>query len=152
MYRSLDSENVKEIMEKVAHIKACEENLKEYSLEGLSEVYDDFCESEDKDIDKFIKAYNDFIYIKEETQNNYLVMLGFAQTLSEACDISNHFASRNKKSKLEGRWLSVKEIAEYLEKDYYVHIVKYKNKRIEKRIEKTIESIDELREACNSII
>ncbi|HBG5344149.1 TPA: hypothetical protein KQG29_001513 [Clostridioides difficile] len=148
MYRSLNSENAKEIMEKVAYLKACEENLKEYSLDGLSEAYDDFCKYGDKDIDKFIKAYNDFIYIEDENKADYLVILRFAQDLSDACDIRDYFTSRNKDSKLDGRWLSIKEIAEYLKKDYYIYIVKYINKRIEKEIE----SIDELREVCNKII
>lgn len=55
MYRSLNSENAKEIMEKVAYLKACEENLKEYSLDGLSEAYDDFCKYGDKDIINLLK-------------------------------------------------------------------------------------------------
>ncbi|HBF1820613.1 TPA: hypothetical protein KNT04_002592 [Clostridioides difficile] len=148
MYRSLNSENVREIMDKLCYIKKCEKELLEYSLEGLLNAYDDCCKDSDKDIDNFIKAYNDFIYIENENKDDYLVILKFTQDLSDACEIRDYFASRNKYSKLDGRRLSIKEIAEYLKKDYYVYIVKYKNKRIEREIE----SIDELREVCNKII
>ncbi|WP_131042978.1 hypothetical protein [Clostridioides difficile] len=148
MYKSLNIENVKEILEKIYFIKECEKELREYSLDGLLNAFDDYYKDSDKDINNFIKAYNDFIYIENENKTDYLAILRFSQDLSDAYDIRDYFASRDKNSELDGRWLSIKEISEYLKRDYYIYIVKYKNKRIEKEIE----NIDELREVCNKII
>ncbi|HFL3686897.1 TPA: helix-turn-helix domain-containing protein [Clostridioides difficile] len=121
-----------------------DDDLKKYSIKGLNKAYAEYIKKSaftgNYDISVFVNTYNNYLNFIKENKEEFLVILRKAQNLSDACNISDYFASRNNYSKLEGEWLSIKEIQDYLDKDFYVYIVRNKYYRIEHEIDK----IDEL--------
>lgn len=121
-----------------------DDDLKKYSIKGLNKAYVEYIKkcalSGNGDINIFVNTYNDYLKLRKENKEEFLVILRKAKDLSDACKISDYFASRSNYSKLEGEWLSIKEIQDYLDRDYYVYIVRNKYFRIEREIDR----IDEL--------
>ena len=118
-----------------------EDELKKYSIRYLDKAYTEYIkktnlDKNDDDFNIFINAYNDYLNFRKENKEEFLVILRKAQNLSDACSISDYFASRNNYSRLEGDWLSIKEIQYYLDREYYVYIVKNEYFRIEREIDK----------------
>ncbi|MFA8997984.1 helix-turn-helix domain-containing protein [Clostridioides difficile] len=150
MFKELNLEDAKYLLDNFAsYFKAFDyldedDDLKKYSIKGLNKAYVKYIEKSvftgNDDISIFVNTYNDYLNFIKENKEEFLVILRKAQNMSDACSISDYFASRNNYSKLEGEWLSIKEIQDYLEQDYYVYIVKNKYFRIEREIDK----IDEL--------
>ncbi|HBG1420741.1 TPA: hypothetical protein KPH15_000408 [Clostridioides difficile] len=146
MFKELNLEDAKYLLDnfRVFDYLQEEDDLKKYSIKGLNKAYEEYIKkyslTENNDIDIFVNVYNNYLKFKEENKEEFLVILRKAQNLSDACNISDYFASRDNYSKLEGEWLSIKEIQNYLDEEYYVYIVRNKYYRIEREIDK----IDEL--------
>lgn len=145
MFKELNLEDAKNLIKYFGSFDYLEQDdLKDYSIKALNKAYVEYIKesalAENDDINVFVNTYNDYLNFRKENKEEFLVILRKAQNLSDACSISDYFASRNKHSKLEGEWLSIKEIQDYLDQEYYVYIVKNKYFRIEQEIDK----IDEL--------
>ncbi|HBF4443207.1 TPA: hypothetical protein KON86_002838 [Clostridioides difficile] len=146
MFKELNLEDAKYLLDnfRVFDYLQEDDDLKKYSIKGLNKAYEEYIKkyslTENNDIDIFVNVYNNYLKFKEENKEEFLVILRKAQNLSDACNISDYFASRDNYSKLEGEWLSIKEIQNYLDEEYYVYIVRNKYYRIEREIDK----IDEL--------
>ncbi|HBH3652765.1 TPA: hypothetical protein KSK13_003425 [Clostridioides difficile] len=150
MFKELNLEDAKYLLDNFASYFGVLEyleqdsDLRDYSIKGLNKAYEEYIKkcalTENNDINIFVNTYNDYLNFRKENKEEFLVILRKAQNLSDACSISDYFASRSNYSKLEGEWLSIKEIQDYLDEDYYVYIVRNKYFRIEHEIDK----IDEL--------
>ncbi|MCC0740562.1 helix-turn-helix domain-containing protein [Clostridioides sp. ZZV14-5902] len=147
MFKELNLEDGKYLLDNFANYFGVldeDNDLKKYSIKGLNKAYVEYIKKSvftgNYDVSIFVNTYNNYLNLRKENKEEFLVILRKAQNMSDACSISDYFASRDDYSKLEGEWLSIKEIQDYLDKDYYVYIVKSKYFRIEREIDK----IDEL--------
>ncbi|HFL3653740.1 TPA: helix-turn-helix domain-containing protein [Clostridioides difficile] len=145
MFKEINLEDAKYLLELFYNYGSFryleEDDLKKYSIRYVDKAYTEYINGNDDDFNIFINAYNDYLSFRKENKEEFLVILRKAQNLSDACSISDYFASRNNCSRLEGDWLSIKEIQDYLDKEYYVYIVKNKYFRIEHEIDKIEELI-----------
>ncbi|HFL3696700.1 TPA: helix-turn-helix domain-containing protein [Clostridioides difficile] len=146
MFKELNLEDAKNVLNDFTSCLGAFDYLKEdndlrkYSIKGLNKAYEEYIKkcslTKNNDINIFVNTYNNYLNFRKENKEEFLVILRKAQNLSDACNISDYFASRNNHSKLEGEWLSIKEIQDYLDKDFYVYVVRNKYFRIEHEIDK----------------
>lgn len=120
--------------------------LEGYSQKGAWKAYEKYLELEangKNGLETFIEQYNKYVDFRNSNCADYLVIKRKTNELSVLYEIRKKWFQRTNHSSLkDGEWMSRKEIQDYLEKDYYIYVIKYKDYRVEREIDSVEELID----------